>query len=138
MFIKFGKLSSRKKLKAASPPVPTPTYKQDFTLWTPLGSDTQLTTHSISGTKAAADGQEIASIAVSNYNNVPWKLKNNGASQINLATRTSNSLMNTYLINIGENEIDLSSDISAGADNLLLYTDAGSEISYSLEEIPTV
>ena len=98
-----------------------------------------MTAHTITGTKQPTDNQEVVSVPVSVYNNVPWKLNNKETTQLNLSTRKGTSLINQYLINPGENNIDLSSDISGGADSILIYTSVvSSETAYSLEETPTL
>jgi len=131
-------MGSKTKAKTGSPVPPTPTYKQDFTKWTNEGGAT-LTAHTITGTKQPTDNQEVVSVPVSVYNNVPWKLNNKETTQLNLSTRKGTSLINQYLINPGENNIDLSSDISGGADSILIYTSVvSSETAYSLEETPTL
>lgn len=138
MMFRFGKMGSKAKVKTGSPVPPTPTYKQDFTKWTNEGGAT-LTAHTITGTKRPTDNQEVVSVPVSVYNNVPWKLNNKETTQLNLSTRKGTSLINQYLINPGENNIDLSSDISGGADSILIYTSVvSSETAYSLEETPTL
>lgn len=138
MMFRFGKMGSKTKAKTGSPVPPTPTYKQDFTKWTNEGGAT-LTAHTITGTKQPTDNQEVVSVPVSVYNNVPWKLNNKETTQLNLSTRKGTSLINQYLINPGENNIDLSSDISGGADSILIYTSVvSSETAYSLEETPTL
>ena len=138
MMFRFRKMGSKTKAKTGSPVPPTPTYKQDFTKWTNEGGAT-LTAHTITGTKQPTDNQEVVSVPVSVYNNVPWKLNNKETTQLNLSTRKGTSLINQYLINPGENNIDLSSDISGGADSILIYTSVvSSETAYSLEETPTL
>lgn len=138
MMFRFGKMGSKTKTKTGSPVPPTPTYKQDFTKWTNEGGAT-LTAHTITGTKQPTDNQEVVSVPASVYNNVPWKLNNKETTQINMMTRKGGSMINQYLINPGENDIDLSTDIAGGADSILIYiSTSSSPTPYSLEETPTL
>lgn len=138
MITKFGKLGNKGVGKASVGPPPTPTYKQDFSKWENLGGAT-ITAHAIGGTKVVGDSQEIARVQIADYKNVPWVLKNTGTTQLILMTRIGDSsMLNQHLINVGANPIDLSSDISAGATQIVLMTnETSTEITYSVEETPT-